>query len=250
MNEHTLAAQTEERAILGAILGDNAAFYEAAASLREDELHLPSHRCIYAAISRLIGRGLDANTITVPEELRSTNELAEVGGIGYVHELVEGIPRGFSITSYIQTVKEKASRRELGKLGMALAESIEEPSRTADDILDAAEARMLEIRSGRDTTIGESFAESVGLFMRRMESGKEPQERSSRAPHRHPKARHADARLPAIGDNRRRRRLRRRQDFPVDSGGHRQRQPGRAGTPVFARDDEGAAISPHGLHRF
>jgi replicative DNA helicase len=110
MNEQTdLAALHAERTILGAILLENTAYYDAAQELRADEFYLDSHRRIYACISRLMTRGSAADSTTVAEEFRATGELDAVGGIGYILDLESGVPRNFSITSYVRLVKEKAS---------------------------------------------------------------------------------------------------------------------------------------------
>jgi replicative DNA helicase len=163
-----LAATHAERTILGAILLDNSAFYEAAQELRADEFYLDSHRRIYACISRLMHRGSAADITTVPEEFRATGELEAIGGIGYVLDLEDGVPRNFSISSYVRLVKEKASLREMRALGETLVTVAEEPGRTAEDLIDRAEGRLLEIRSGRDTSLSKTAVDEVGPLLKRM----------------------------------------------------------------------------------
>jgi replicative DNA helicase len=157
-----------ERTILGAILLENTAFYEAAQDLRADEFYLDSHRRIYACISRLMNRGSSADTTTVPEEFRATNELEAVGGFAYILDLTDGIPRHFSISSYVRLVKEKATLREMQELGNTLTEITSEPGRTAEDVIDRTEARLLEIRAGRDKTLNKAIAEEMTPLISRM----------------------------------------------------------------------------------
>jgi replicative DNA helicase len=157
-----------ERTILGAILLENSSFYEADQELRVDEFYLDSHRRIYACISRLMARGSSADTTTVPEELRGTHELETVGGLVWVFGLTEGVPRRFSISSYVRLVKEKASLRQMRDLGTSLAAVTEEPGRTAENILDSTEAQLLEIRAGRDTTLSQSIAGEMTPLITRM----------------------------------------------------------------------------------
>ncbi len=68
-------------------------------------------------------RGSSADITTVPEELRATGEMDAVGGIGYVLDLDNGVPRNFSISSYVRLVKEKASLREMRSLGENLTKN-------------------------------------------------------------------------------------------------------------------------------
>jgi replicative DNA helicase len=163
-----LAAIHAEQTILGAILIENSAFYDAAQELRNDEFYLDSHRRIYACISRLMTRGSAADITTVPEELRATGELEATGGIGYILELETGIPRNFSITSYVRLVKEKASLREMRALGENLMTTAEESGRTAEDLLDRTEGRLLEIRAGRDTSLSKAAVDEMGPLLKRM----------------------------------------------------------------------------------
>lgn len=168
MSEHELASIHAERTILGAILLNNENFYDAAQELRADEFYLDSHRRIYACISRLISRGSAADSTTVPEEFRATGELEAVGGIGYILQLEDGVPRKVSISSYVRLVKEKASIREMQQLGDTLTSAAEEPGRTAEELIDRTEARLLEIRSGRDTTLGKGAADEMAPLLKRM----------------------------------------------------------------------------------
>jgi replicative DNA helicase len=168
MTEQPVASTHAERTILGAILLENSAFYEAAQELRADEFYLESHRRIYACIARLISRGSAADTTTVPEELRATSDLDAVGGYGYILDLEVGVPRNFSISSYVRLVKEKASLREMRALGETLANTAEEPGRTAEELMDRTEGRLLEIRAGRDTSLSKTAVDEMGLLLKRM----------------------------------------------------------------------------------
>ena len=169
MSEQTeIAAIHTERTILGAILLENSAFYEAAQDLRVDEFYLDSHRRIYAAITRLMNRGSAADTTTMTEEFITTRELDTIGGPAYLFQLTEDVPRNLSLSSYVRLVKEKASMREMRELGETLLTVTNESGRTAEDLLDRTEARLLEIRAGRDTTMSKVAGEDVGPLLKRM----------------------------------------------------------------------------------
>jgi replicative DNA helicase len=163
-----LASTHAEKTILGAILLENSAFYEAAQDLRADEFYLDSHRRIYACISRLMNRGSAADITTVPEEFRATGELEAVGGFGYILDLEADVPRNLSIPSYVRLVKEKASLREMRALGEALMNTAEESGRTIDELLDRTEGRLLEIRAGHDRSLSKTTADEMGPLLKRM----------------------------------------------------------------------------------
>ena len=102
-----------ERSILGAILLDNSAFFEASQKLRPDDFSLESHRRLYGRIEELstIGRAIDIITLT--DELAKRKEVESVGGVAYIASLTDGLPRRPSIEQYVRIVKEKAILRNL-----------------------------------------------------------------------------------------------------------------------------------------
>jgi replicative DNA helicase len=165
-----LASIHAERTILGAILLENESFFEASQEISETDFYLDSHRRIYSAIARLMRRGSSADTTTVVEELRETRDLEAVGGLGYVYELVERIPRKISIASWVRLVKEKATMRELAAMGLDLADVTKEKGRTSDDLIGRLESQLLDIRAGREKAISRNPAQDVGRLMERMEA--------------------------------------------------------------------------------
>jgi replicative DNA helicase len=94
------AAVDAERSILGAILLDNRAFYEAAEKLQAEDFYLDSHRRIYRRMAELI-------------EFLSNGELDAVGGAAYLASLTEGMPRRPSIGEYVRVAREKSQARQL-----------------------------------------------------------------------------------------------------------------------------------------
>lgn len=167
--EYTVAAAVDaERTLLGAILLDNSSFYDADQTLRCEEFSLDSHRRIYAGISRLMNRGSAADTTTISEELRDTHELDAIGGIGYIFSLTEDLPLHLSIASYVRLVKDKASLRDLHRLGMKLADVSAETGTTAEDLIERAESRLMEIRAGREKALGHSIENDMSPLITRM----------------------------------------------------------------------------------
>lgn len=106
-----------ERMILGVVLLDNNTF-EQAALLKGEEFFLPSHRMIFAAMSRIWKTGIDP--LTLQEELRRVGELDRIGGPAYIASLFDGVPRFSNIESYVRIVREKHRLRRLIATGSAM----------------------------------------------------------------------------------------------------------------------------------
>ena len=102
-----------EVAILGAMLLDSVAISDATEKLKAEDFSLDSHQRVFRAIVDLMAKGQGIDYLTVQEELARRRELDSIGGPAYLAYLTEGIPRNFSIESYVQIVKDKSLLRQL-----------------------------------------------------------------------------------------------------------------------------------------
>jgi replicative DNA helicase len=102
-----------EVAILGAMLLDSVAISDATEKLKAEDFSLDSHQRIFRAIVDMMAKGQGIDYLTVQEELARRRELDSIGGPAYLAYLTEGIPRNFSIESYVQIVRDKSLLRQL-----------------------------------------------------------------------------------------------------------------------------------------
>lgn len=137
------ASADAERAILGAILLDNSAYFQAAERLRAEHFALDSHRRVYLRMMELSEMGKPIDFVTLTEVLGQHKEIEAVGGVAYVTSLTDGIPRVKNISQYVKIVGDKAQLRGLihsCTRNMAAAYDQEESAqslvaRTLEDIL-------------------------------------------------------------------------------------------------------------------
>ena len=114
INDRILPASPEaERAILGAILLDSHAYFEAAQSLSPDDFSLDANRRVYRQMLELGAANAPIDLITLNEKLRRRKELDAIGGDAYTASLLDGTPDRPSIAHYVLIVKEKAQLRAL-----------------------------------------------------------------------------------------------------------------------------------------
>ena len=102
-----------ERAVLGAILLDNALFDQTSEMLTTEDFYLENHRNIFSTMERLSSHTQVIDLLTLREELQKQNELEAVGGVAYVASLLDGVPRVSSVLHYARIVKEKSLLRKL-----------------------------------------------------------------------------------------------------------------------------------------
>jgi replicative DNA helicase len=164
-----------ERSILGAILLDNAAFFEASQKLKADDFSLESHRRLYGRMEELSSTGRPIDIITIAEELSKRKEVESVGGVAYISSLMDGLPRRPSIEQYVRIVKEKAILRNLIHSCHSISARAVEQGDPVEEILDDAERQILEIGDERTTggfvDIGTIFRENVGSIDKLYENG-------------------------------------------------------------------------------
>jgi replicative DNA helicase len=159
---HSLPSNLEaERSVLGAILLDNHAFNEAGEHLKPEDFCLDAHRRIYARMMELAESSRAIDIITLPEELSRHKELDAIGGFAYISGLLDGVPDRPSIEHYVRIVRDKSMLRGLINAANAAAARAAEQSEPADEILNDAEAAILQLSEKR---IGRGFAGVHDIF--------------------------------------------------------------------------------------
>jgi replicative DNA helicase len=143
--EHGLPASIDaERSILGAILLDNMAFYEADI-ITSNDFALDSHQRIFHVVAGLMEDGHAVDIVTLAEEMRNRKMIDSVGGVSYLASLTEGLPRRLSIEEYVRIVRDKSQlRRTINVCSSAITLACDQ-SVVADELLTETDLRLLEI---------------------------------------------------------------------------------------------------------
>src|SRR5215470_11237326 len=148
------ASVEAERAILGAVLLDNAAYPQAAEYLRAEDFSLDSHRRIYLRMMELAESGRAIDFVTLTEQLGQHKEIEAVGGVAYVTSLTDGLPRVKNIEQYVKIVKDKALLRGLIHAATSAIQKAYEQEAPAEEIIDSAESEIFRVAEQR---IGQGF---------------------------------------------------------------------------------------------
>jgi replicative DNA helicase len=150
MLERPLPNSSEaERAILGAIILDNAIINQAIELLRPEDFYVPSHRRIFLAMIALSEHGSEINPILIAEELKRDGSVESVGGLSFISNLHYGLPRFANIAHYAKLVRDKSTLRQLVKVcNKVTSEALEEED-DAEVILDHAEQAIFALADER-----------------------------------------------------------------------------------------------------
>ncbi|MBI3576218.1 MAG: replicative DNA helicase, partial [Gammaproteobacteria bacterium] len=135
-----------EQSVLGGLLLDNTSFDRIADRLGADDFYRREHRLIFSAIAGLCQESSPADVVTVAEYLEKRADLENAGGLAYLGTLANNTPSTANIVAYAAIVRERAILRRLIHVsGEISATAYNLEGRSAQDVLDRAEERILEI---------------------------------------------------------------------------------------------------------
>jgi replicative DNA helicase len=143
---HNLEA---ERSILGAVLLDNHSLNAAVEKLRSEDFFLPQHRQIFQRMIQLAEHQQAIDVVTLMDDLARRGELESAGGVAYLSQLADGLPRATNVEHYARIVKEKSVLRNLAFSAAAIQEQALAGGDDADVILDRAESTIFQIAEDR-----------------------------------------------------------------------------------------------------
>ncbi|MEZ4783297.1 MAG: replicative DNA helicase [Candidatus Kapaibacterium sp.] len=146
-----------EMAVLGAMMLDKDAANEAIRILSAEAFYREAHRIIYEAMLSLSERNQPIDIITLNEELRRREKLADVGGSHYLAELNRKTPTTANIEYHSRIVFEKALKRKMIGAAMGIIGSCYSDSTDAFEELDKAEQTIFEISESRNRTSSSSM---------------------------------------------------------------------------------------------
>ena len=156
-----------EQGVLGAILLNNEAFWRVG-SLGPEHFYEPFHGHLFASIANAMKEGWGADPVGISEEFRASKAYKELGGVRYLLDLVDRAPPTATVERYAATIVELHTRRELQRLGDALAEAaheIDSAGGGAAKLIADTEAALLGLQLGaRDLSLTDAAAAAADVM--------------------------------------------------------------------------------------
>jgi replicative DNA helicase len=134
-----------ESSVLGSILLDNDAYHQLEGQIRSEMFYKEANRKIFSAMEDLIARGAPVDTVTIVEELRTRNQIDEVGGVAYIVGLADAVPTSVYASFYGQIVQEKASLRNLIAASSKIMQLAFDEAAPVGELMDRAEKLIFEV---------------------------------------------------------------------------------------------------------
>ncbi|MET3132880.1 replicative DNA helicase [Oxalobacteraceae bacterium GrIS 1.11] len=147
MNDHNAIPHSAEaeQSVIGALLRDNAAI-DRMGDLRAAQFFRHEHRLIFAEIIRQIAAGKQCDVISAGVAVGH----AVPECMAYLNAISQSVPSAANIARYADIVRDRALRRGLLAATAEMSEMAFSPgSRTADEVLDAAQSKLSELAEKR-----------------------------------------------------------------------------------------------------
>ncbi|MEU9535886.1 replicative DNA helicase [Streptomyces sp. NPDC048213] len=140
-----------EQAVLGGMQLSRDAITEIVEILKGHEFYKPAHEMIYRAIVDLYGKGEPVDPITLGEELTKRGEITKIGGVLYLHTLVQSVPTAANASYYAVIVRKKWKLREAVQAGTEVASMGYAQDADPAEVIEASAARLLALQATFDT---------------------------------------------------------------------------------------------------
>jgi len=137
-----------ERAVLGAILINNHAFYRVIGTIDTDDFFKDAHRTIFGTMRRMAENSQEIEPLTMKEELAKHAQLDQAGGAAYISALLDVVPDVANVERYAKIVKEKSMLRRLIVMGNSVMRAALDAPSEPSDVLNIAEKSLYEIAEG------------------------------------------------------------------------------------------------------
>jgi replicative DNA helicase len=163
-----------ERCIIGSMLRDNEVIGDLVHLIKADNFYVFAHQKLFEAITTLaVDRGIPADPVTLANYLNENKLTEDIGGYQYIIDLWDAAPSAANAVHYAEIVRQKAIVRNLIHTCNELQREAYEAAKPAQDLLDSAERRVLEIAEMGVTGETKTLQEAVNEAFERMDARKE-----------------------------------------------------------------------------
>ena len=139
-----------ERAVLGGIFLNADTLPDAQEYVTADDFYKKAHRLLFQAMTDLQDNGTAIDTVTVSDYLDNHNNLDDIGGVGYITDLVAATPIASNVVYYAKIVQQKSTSRKL----ISTAQNIASRSYTEQDdvegLVEDAERQIMDVSENRN----------------------------------------------------------------------------------------------------
>ncbi len=165
-----------EKTVLGGILVNNKSLNVVLSLISPEDFYKDANRSILERMIVLVDKGLPMDLLTLTEELQKAGQLDEVGGAAYIASLMDGVPKSLNIEYHARILKEKALLRKLITSSAKIISSSYEQKEDADQLLEEAQAAIIDVAEQRVRPGFVSLADLTGPLLNTVDMLRERKE--------------------------------------------------------------------------
>ena len=139
-----------EQSVLGSMIIDPEGIPEVVTAVRPEFFYIPQHKDIYGVILSMFEINQVIDFVSLLENLKDNNVYDEAGGKAYLTQLVQTVPTSANVKTYIDILRERYYARSLIGAAKGILKDIEEHAVDTDKLIESAEQRIYDIRTGND----------------------------------------------------------------------------------------------------
>lgn len=140
-----------EQAVLGSILIDPSCITQVLIMVKPDYFYLPQHKEIFLIMQEIDALGGKIDPLIVLEKLKDQKVYDDAGGKQYLFQLADMVPSTENVEAYSKIIREKYYIRSLINVSKGIIDEASSSNESADNLLEAAEQKIYDIRQGRVT---------------------------------------------------------------------------------------------------
>ncbi|ARY90328.1 replicative DNA helicase [Lacticaseibacillus styriensis] len=139
-----------ERAVLGGIFLNADTLPDAQEYVTADDFYKKAHRLLFQAMTDLQDNGTAIDTVTVTDYLDNHNQLDDIGGSGYITDLVASTPIASNVVYYAKIVQQKSTLRKLINTAQNIASRSYTEQDDVEGLVEDAERQIMDVSENRN----------------------------------------------------------------------------------------------------
>jgi len=163
-----------EESLLSGILINNDTLIDIVDILSHEDFYRTAHQKIFSGIAKLYLKKEPIDLITLPNVLKESGHLEEIGGATYLATLVDTVPLAVNAKHYAKIVKKASVARQLIEASNDIANSAYELNGNMIEILDEAQSKIININFDIDN---DNFVSAADITTQRVEQYEEMSKR-------------------------------------------------------------------------
>ena len=134
-----------EMSVLGSLMLDKDAVIKIADLVHPDDFYKDANRLIYETMLELFEDREPIDLLSLSNKLEEKKKLEEVGGAGYLTDLVNTVPTASNVVHYAKVVQKKSLLRKLIGAASEILELGYEEAEDVEKVLDEAEQKLFQV---------------------------------------------------------------------------------------------------------